>query len=66
LSRWRSEDELAGLIGHEISRIIARRPTIELTRELKQVLGVTQWGIARTTREMEPAAGQGQDQAGKS
>ena len=37
-----SEDELAGVIAHELGHLVAREGTIELTRRLKEVLGVTQ------------------------
>lgn len=40
----RNEDELAGLVGHEIGHIITRQPGIDLTREFQNILGVQQLG----------------------
>jgi hypothetical protein len=37
-----SEDELAGVISHEMGHLLARQGSIEMTRRLKEVLGVTQ------------------------
>lgn len=37
-----SEDELASVISHEIGHLIRRDGTIEMTRRLREVLGVTQ------------------------
>lgn len=40
----RNEDELAGLLGHEIGHIITRQPAIDLSREFQRVLGLQQLG----------------------
>jgi WD40 repeat protein len=40
----KSEDELAGLIGHEIGHIITRQPAIDLTSVLQKILGVNRLG----------------------
>jgi WD40 repeat protein len=37
-----SEDELAGVIAHELGHLVAREHSVELTRRLREVLGVTQ------------------------
>ncbi len=42
VSFTQSEDELAGVIGHEIGHLVARQQTISITRQFKDVLGVTQ------------------------
>ncbi|HLG17929.1 MAG TPA: M48 family metalloprotease [Blastocatellia bacterium] len=42
-----SEDELAGVIAHEIGHIIARQGSIDMTRWFREVLGVTQVGDRR-------------------
>jgi WD40 repeat protein len=47
----RNEDELAGLIGHEIGHIITRQPAIDLTRALQSVLGVSQLGDRKDVQE---------------
>ena len=39
-----SEDELAGVLGHELGHVVARQHTIEMTRQLREVTGVTQVG----------------------
>jgi WD40 repeat protein len=39
-----SEDELAGIISHEIGHLIARQQTVAMTRRMKDVLSVTQVG----------------------
>jgi WD40 repeat protein len=39
-----NEDELAGLLGHEIGHIITRQAAIDLTREFQNVLGISQLG----------------------
>ena len=39
-----SEDELAGLLGHEIGHIITHQVAIDITRDFRNVLGVTQVG----------------------
>jgi hypothetical protein len=38
----RNEDELAGLLGHEIGHIVTHQPAIEMTVLFQQVLGVRQ------------------------
>jgi hypothetical protein len=40
----RSEDELAGVLGHELGHLVARQQTIALTRQLKALLGVSAVG----------------------
>jgi WD40 repeat protein len=40
----RSDDELAGVIAHEMGHIVTHQHAIRMTRVLKQVLGVTQVG----------------------
>jgi WD40 repeat protein len=40
----RTEDELAGLLGHEIGHIITRQPAITITRHMQDVLGVSKLG----------------------
>lgn len=39
-----NEDELAGLLGHEIGHIITHQSAIDISRTFKEVLGVTQVG----------------------
>jgi hypothetical protein len=39
-----NEDELAGLLGHEIGHIITRQAAIDLTREFQNVLGISRLG----------------------
>ncbi|HSR07943.1 MAG TPA: M48 family metalloprotease, partial [Bryobacteraceae bacterium] len=39
-----SEDELAGVIAHEMGHIVARQTSMQMTRTFKQVLGVTSVG----------------------
>jgi WD40 repeat protein len=39
-----NEDELAGLLGHEIGHIITHQVAIDITRDFHNVLGVTQVG----------------------
>jgi WD40 repeat protein len=39
-----SEDELAGLLGHEIGHIVTHQVAIDITRDFRNVLGVTQLG----------------------
>lgn len=39
-----NEDELAGLLGHEIGHIITRQTAIDMSRTFRAVLGVTQVG----------------------
>ncbi len=43
----RSEDELAGVLGHEIGHLVAHQPAIDMTRRLREVLGVTSVGDRR-------------------
>ncbi len=38
----RTEDEVAGVIAHEIGHLIARHSTIDMTRRMREVLGVTE------------------------
>jgi hypothetical protein len=40
----RSDDELAGVLAHEMGHIVTHQHAIAMTRALKQVLGVTQVG----------------------
>ncbi|MGZ4875174.1 MAG: M48 family metalloprotease [Candidatus Angelobacter sp.] len=40
----KNEDELAGLVGHEIGHIITRQPAIDLTSVLQKILGVNRLG----------------------
>ena len=40
----KSEDELAGVLAHEIGHVITRQTASDMTRLLKEVLGVTQVG----------------------
>jgi hypothetical protein len=42
-----SEDELAGVIAHEIGHLVARQQAIELTRIMREVIGATQVGDRR-------------------
>jgi predicted Zn-dependent protease len=37
-----SEDELAGVIAHEIGHLVARQASIDMTRILREVLGITE------------------------
>ncbi len=46
-----NEDELAGLLGHEIGHIITRQPSIEFTELFRDVLGVTQVGDKKDVLE---------------
>ena len=39
-----SDDELAGVLAHEMGHIVTHQHAIEMTRALKQVLGITQVG----------------------
>jgi WD40 repeat protein len=39
-----NEDELAGLLGHEIGHIVTHQAAIDMTRDFRIVLGVTQVG----------------------
>jgi predicted Zn-dependent protease len=36
----RSDDELAGLLGHELGHLVARQQAFEMSREFREVLGV--------------------------
>jgi hypothetical protein len=47
----KSEDELAAVISHELGHLAAHETAIELTRRLKDVLGVTQVGDRRDVFE---------------
>jgi len=38
----RTEDEVAGVIGHEIGHLLARQQSIRMTRLMREVLGVTE------------------------
>ncbi len=40
----RSEDELAGLLGHELGHLVARQQALELTALFREILGVKQIG----------------------
>jgi WD40 repeat protein len=40
----RSEDELAGVLGHELGHALHRDPAVNMTRRLREVLNVTQVG----------------------
>jgi len=40
----RTEDELAGVLGHELGHLIARQQSIDFTRRLRDVIGVTAVG----------------------
>ncbi|HEX5070141.1 MAG TPA: M48 family metalloprotease [Vicinamibacterales bacterium] len=40
----RSEDELAGILGHELGHLVARQQSIDMTRRLREVIGVTEVG----------------------
>ena len=40
----RNDDELAGVLAHEMGHIVTHQSAIEMTRMLKQVLGVTEVG----------------------
>lgn len=37
-----SEDEIAGVIGHEIGHVLARQASTRITRQFREVLGVTE------------------------
>jgi len=47
ISFVRSEDELAGVIAHELGHAVVRHHTIDLSKYFKQILGVTQVGDRR-------------------
>jgi hypothetical protein len=40
----RNEDELAGVLGHELGHVLTRQPVITVSRLFREVLGVTQPG----------------------
>ncbi|HEX4998342.1 MAG TPA: M48 family metalloprotease, partial [Terriglobia bacterium] len=40
----RTEDELAGVMAHEIGHLVARQQTIAISRQMKEALGVTEVG----------------------
>lgn len=46
-----SDDELAGVLGHEIGHIISHQFAFETTRELKRLLGVTSLGDEADIRQ---------------
>ena len=57
----RSEDELAGVLGHELGHLVARQVTIAVTRQFREVLNVTSLGdrqdvITKYNRLMDNAA----------
>ena len=57
----RSEDELAGVLAHELGHVIAREFSVALTRQFREVLGVTAVGdrpdiLAKYDRLMDNAA----------
>jgi predicted Zn-dependent protease len=61
----RNEDELAGILGHEIGHIITRQPAIDLTRRIsKHPGGATAWRPQGRAQQMEPIAGHLGHQAG--
>ncbi len=51
ISVARSEDELAAVISHELGHLAAREPSIDMTRQFREVLGVTQVGDRRDVFE---------------
>ena len=56
----RTEDELAGVLGHELGHLVARQVTIAITKQFKQVLNVTALGdrqdvLAKYNRLMDNA-----------
>ena len=36
-----SEDELAGVIGHELGHLVAHESAIDMTRRMREVLGIS-------------------------
>lgn len=56
----RTEDELAGVLSHEIGHLLARQVTIAVTKQLKEVLNITALGdrqdvVAKYNRLMDNA-----------
>jgi len=56
----RTEDELAGVLGHELGHLVARQVTIAITKQMKEVLNVTALGdrqdvLAKYNRMMDNA-----------
>lgn len=56
-----TEDELAGVVSHELGHLLARQPSINVTEEFQKVLGVTSVGdradiLDKYNRLMENAA----------
>jgi hypothetical protein len=51
ISSAQSEDEIAAVISHELGHLAAREPSIDMTRLLREVLGVTQVGDRRDVFE---------------
>ena len=56
----RTEDELAGVLGHELGHLVARQVTIAITKQMKEVLNVTALGdrqdvLAKYNRLMDNA-----------
>jgi len=47
LALTKTEDELAGVIGHELGHLVARQQTLTITRQFQEVLGVTSLGDRR-------------------
>jgi WD40 repeat protein len=47
----RSDDELAGIVAHELGHIVTHQTGIEMTRRLRELLGVTQVGDRNDIRE---------------
>lgn len=61
VSLTQSEDELASVLGHELGHLVARHSTITLSRQMREVLGVTQVGdrqdiFAKYNKLMDNAA----------
>ena len=42
-----TEDELAAVMGHELGHLVARQQTIEMTRQMREVIDVTEVGDRR-------------------
>lgn len=56
-----AEDELAGVLGHELGHLVARQQSVELTQQMSEVIGVTEVGsrddiFAKYNRLMDNAA----------